>query len=436
MGFFASNMSSCSTSISPFTYEITRTYYYPLHPNSLPLPTSFGFRNFHFGPILVSMNVEKTEKVEIEEEKKPRFTWVEVGPNITETQKQAISQLPYKMTKRCKALMRQIICFSPEKTSLPLLLAAWVRIMKPRRADWLSVLKELERLDHPMLLEVAELALLEESFEANVRDYTKSINGYGKQNRLQDAENTLLAMKTRGLPCDQVILTALIHMYSKAGNLKLAEDTYEEMKLLGVPLDNRSYGAMVMAYVRAGMLDQGEFLLREMATQDIYARREVYKALLRAYSMIGDSEGAQRVFDAIQFAGIIPDVKLFGLLINAYLVAGESQKAYLAFESLRRAGFEPSDKCVSLILTAYETENKLNKALDLLMELERDGIVVGKEASEVLVRWFRKLGVVEEVELVLREYASKQSQLHVTYFLAQVQAFSWSPSITWLSWRS
>ncbi|KAF7139443.1 hypothetical protein RHSIM_Rhsim07G0027000 [Rhododendron simsii] len=128
-----------------------------------------------------------------------------------------------------------------------------------------------------------------------------------------------------------------------------------------------------------------------MATQEIYARREVYKALLRACSMTGDSEGAQRVFDAIQFAGIIPDVKLFGLLINAYL-----------------AGFEPSDKCIALILTAYETKNKLNKALDLLMELERDSIVVGKEALEVLVRWFRKLGVVEEVELVLREYASKQ----------------------------
>lgn len=93
-------------------------------------------------------------------------------------------------------------------------------------------------------------------------------------------------MKTRGLLCDQVILTALIHIYSKAGNLKLAKDTYEEMKLLGVPLDNRSYGAMVMAYVRAGVLDQGEFLRREMEAQEIYAKREVYKAVLRAYSML------------------------------------------------------------------------------------------------------------------------------------------------------
>ena len=256
--------------------------------------------------------------------------------------------------------------------------------------------------------QVAELALLEESFEANVRDYTKIIHGYAKQNRLQDAEDTLVAMKRRGFTRDQVILTALIHMYSKAGNLKLAEDTFEEMKLFGLPLDKRSYGSMIMAYIRVGMLDQGETSLGEMEALEIYAGREVYKALLRAYSMIGDDEGAQRVFDAIQFAAIIPDVKLCGLLKNANVVAGQSHKACVAFENLRRVGFEPSDKCVALILAAYEKENKLNKALDFLIDLERDGIIVGKEVSDVLVAWFRRLGVVEEVELVLKEYASKQ----------------------------
>ncbi|XP_057500169.1 pentatricopeptide repeat-containing protein At1g01970 [Actinidia eriantha] len=409
MGFFAYTMLSSSNSILTHTFEITRTHLYPSQRNSiLQNPTNFGFHKLHFRPLLVATKVEETEKIEIVEEERPRFRWVEIGPEITDTQKQAISQLPPKMTKRCKALMKQIICFSPEKTSLPLLLAAWVKIMKPRRNDWLSVLKELRRLNHPMLFEVAELALLEESFEANVRDYTKIIHGYAKQNRLQDAEDILLTMNRRGFACDQVTLTALIHMYSKAGNLKLAEDTFEEMKLLGVALDKRSYGSMIMAYVRAGMLDQGENLLREMEVQEIYAGREVYKALLRAYSMIGDSEGAQRVFDAIQFAGIIPDVKLCGLLINAYVVAGHSHKACVAFENLRRVGFEPSDKCVALILAAYEKESKLNKALDFLIDLERDGIIVGKEASDVLVAWFRRLGVVEEVELVLKEYALKQ----------------------------
>ncbi|KAK9265441.1 hypothetical protein L1049_012385 [Liquidambar formosana] len=58
------------------------------------------------------------------------------------------------------------------------------------------------------LQSVAELACLEESFEANIQDYIKLIDCYGKENRVQDAENTLLlAMKRRGFICDQVTLT-------------------------------------------------------------------------------------------------------------------------------------------------------------------------------------------------------------------------------------
>ncbi|XP_052194254.1 pentatricopeptide repeat-containing protein At1g01970 [Diospyros lotus] len=409
MGFFSCTMLSCSNSISPYTHEITRTHCFPFSKNwSSQIPKSLVSQKLHFWPPLVSASAEKTGKVEIGEEEKSKFKWVEIGPEITGAQKIAISQLPPKMSKRCKALMKQLICFSPEKTSISQLLASWVKIMKPSRADWLAVIKELAKMDHPMYFEVAELSLLEESFEANVRDYTKIIHGYAKQNRLQDAENILLAMKGRGFLCDQVTLTALIHMYSKAGNLKLAEDTFDEMKLLGVPLDKRSYGSMIMAYIRAGMLDRGENLLKEMESQQIPAGREVYKALLRAYSMIGDSEGAQRVFDAIQFAGVSPDIKLCGLLINAYVVAGQSLKASMAFENLRRAGLEPNDKCLCLMLSAYEKENKLSKALDFLINLESDGIMLGKESSQVLVGWFRRLGVVEEIELVLKEYALKQ----------------------------
>ena len=97
--------------------------------------------------------VDEIHKLESEREK-PRFRWVEVGYDITETQKQAISQLPPKMTKRCKAVMKQIICFSPQKGELSDMLAAWVRIMKPERADWLLVLKHLRILNHPLYIQV------------------------------------------------------------------------------------------------------------------------------------------------------------------------------------------------------------------------------------------------------------------------------------------
>ena len=39
--------------------------------------------------------------------------------------------------------------------------------------------------------------------------------------------------------------------------------------------------------------------------------------------------------------------------------------------------------------------------------------MVGKEALEMLVGWFGKLGLIKEVDLVLREYALKESDSKV-----------------------
>ncbi|KAF6156186.1 hypothetical protein GIB67_010650 [Kingdonia uniflora] len=393
---------ACNT-LSQIHLNITKTpHRHPLKP--LHLQT--------FTPIKLSLH--QTHRVTTDDGSEgQKFKWVEIGPNITQPQNQEISKLPFKMSKRCKALMKQIICFNPSQKSqseseLWGLLDAWVKVMKPRRADWLVVLKEMSKSEHPLLFEVIKFAFLEESFEANTRDYTKLIDNYAKKNQLQGAENIVQDMKIRGFTCDQVTLTVLIHMYSKAGNLNRAEETFEEIKLLGLPLDKRSYGSMIMAYIRAGMNERGESVLREMEAQEMYAGTEIYKALLRAYSTAGDINGAQRVFDSIQFAGIAPDTRICALLMNAYMVAGDSEGVRSVFVNLRSAGLEPNDKCVTIMLSVYEKENKLNMALELLMDLERDGIMVGEEASEVLAKWFRRLGVVKEVELVLREYANRE----------------------------
>lgn len=125
-----------------------------LRENSLwKNPSYFDFHKHHFDSVLVGVGMEVVVE-EVVEENHKRFRWVEIGHDITEEQKQAISKLPFKMAKRCKAVMRQIICFSVEKGNTSDLLGAWVKIMKPTRGDWLSVLKELKRMDHPLYLEV------------------------------------------------------------------------------------------------------------------------------------------------------------------------------------------------------------------------------------------------------------------------------------------
>lgn len=123
-------------------------------------PVKWGYRSFHFTPVLATINAEQMRTPKVREEK-PRFKWIEIGPNITEKQNLAMVQLLPKMTKRCKAVMKQIICFSSQKGSLSELLAAWVRIMNPKRADWLAVLKQLKIMEHPLYFEVWLFPLLD-----------------------------------------------------------------------------------------------------------------------------------------------------------------------------------------------------------------------------------------------------------------------------------
>jgi hypothetical protein len=144
MGTYACNMLIYPNSTYPLINEIRKTFYFPLRNSTLQTPREFRFGKLHCQ--LVASNVEDIGKPENEAEN-PRFKWVEIGTDITEAQKKAIAKLPPLMTKRCKAIMKQIICFSPQNVSLPDLVAAWVRIMKPKRADWLVVIKELKTMD-------------------------------------------------------------------------------------------------------------------------------------------------------------------------------------------------------------------------------------------------------------------------------------------------
>ena len=83
----------------------------------------------------------------------PRFRWDAFG---SDSQERAIRGLSPKLPSRCKALMTRVVCLSPGDENLGALLAYWVKAMKPKRADWLLVLKELKAMESPLLAEVSD----------------------------------------------------------------------------------------------------------------------------------------------------------------------------------------------------------------------------------------------------------------------------------------
>lgn len=154
MAFSVSSSSNLSSKAStPIYDQLCKNSIFPKH-------TTVNGKKSNLYSLLVlssTSTVEGERSVAKEEElEKPKFRWVRKDAILTEEQKQVLSKLPLKMTNRCKVLMKQIICFSTEnESSVSPMLAAWVKGTKPQRADWLSVLKELERLHHPLYFEVS-----------------------------------------------------------------------------------------------------------------------------------------------------------------------------------------------------------------------------------------------------------------------------------------
>jgi len=87
---------------------------------------------------------------------RPRFRWDTFGSDLTEPQQRAVRGLSPKLPNRCKALVARVVCLCPGDESLGALLAYWVKAMKPKRADWLLVLKELKAMESPLLAEVSD----------------------------------------------------------------------------------------------------------------------------------------------------------------------------------------------------------------------------------------------------------------------------------------
>lgn len=326
--------------------------------------------------------------------------WAEVADKIHETGEIFWPQEPKPVSGKCKLVTERILSLKEEDNPSPVL-AEWVELLQPYRIDWITLLDGLKDKNSRLYFKVAELVLGEESFQTNIRDYSKLIEAHAQENRLDDAERILKKMNENGILPDILTFTILVHMYSKAGNLEKAKEAFENLRSVGFQPDMRIYNSMIMAYVNSGEPKLGESLMREMEARDMKPTKEIYMALLRSFAQRGDFGGAQRIATTMQFAGFQPTLESCTLLVEAFGQFGDPDQARSNFDYVIKVGLRPDDRCVASMIAAYRKNNLLDNALNLLLEMEKDGFEPGVSTYSVLVDWLGKLQLVDEAEHLL-----------------------------------
>ncbi|KAL0351861.1 UNVERIFIED_CONTAM: protein NUCLEAR FUSION defective, mitochondrial [Sesamum calycinum] len=302
--------------------------------------------------------------------------WVKVADKVHKSSEVMWPQEPKPISGRCKLVTDKILSLQEADDPAPLL-REWIGLLQPSRVDWIAFLDRLKEQNSHIYFKIAELVLGEESFHANVRDYSKLIDSLAKENRLEDAERILTKMNENGILPDVITLTIVVHMYCKSGNLDRAKEAFESSRAHGFQPDMKVYNSMIRAYVNAGQPKLGESLMREMETRDIKPTKEIYMALLRSFAQVGDVNGADRISTTMQFAGFQPSQESCALMVEACERAGNLDQARHNFDQMMKLGHKPDDRCTASMIAAYEKKNLLDKALNLLLELEKDGIEPG-----------------------------------------------------------
>ncbi|KAL8171983.1 hypothetical protein V2J09_023787 [Rumex salicifolius] len=362
-----------------------------------------------------SMAVEKMKVVSLPKRKgKNKYSiygldlsdpkWKDVADKLHEADEVLWPKEAKPITGKCKLVTEKILSMEKEEDPFPLL-AEWVELLQPSRADWDSLLQRLQERNAGFYYKVVEHVLDEPTFETNIRDFSKLIDAYAKENRLEDVERILAKMSEKGIQPDILILTILVHTYSKVNNVERAKQAYETLKIHGFKPNKQLYTSMIMAYVNVGQPYLGELLTREMETRNINPSEEVYLALLRAFAQQGEVNSAQRISNSMQLGGFQPSLESCTLLVEACARAGEMIRARINFDYMLKSGFKPDDKSVAAMLDAYKFKNALDKALDLLLQLEKQGFVPGVATYTALLDWLAEMQLIDEAEQVLDKIA-------------------------------
>ncbi|PNY10944.1 pentatricopeptide repeat-containing protein [Trifolium pratense] len=335
--------------------------------------------------------------------------WEQVADRIHEAGEVLWPKEAKPITGKCKQVTERILALKEEDgdDSLLTLLAEWIELLQPARVDWFNLLERLKNQNSPLYFKVAEKVLTEDSFQTNISDYSRLIDMYAKENRIDDTERMLEKMNENGIQPDTSIASVLVHMYSKIGNLEGAEEAFKILSSHGFQPDSKVYNSMIIAYINAGEPTKGETLMRQMETRDIQPTKEIYMALLRYYSQCGDFDRASRTSTSMQFAGHQQTLETCTLLIEAAAAAVDChvEKVSSNFDHMVQLGHKPNDRCAAAMIRAYERTNSLDKALDLLLTLEKDGFEPGVATYSVLMEWMAKMQLVDETEQILNKIA-------------------------------
>lgn len=194
---------------------------------------------------------------------------------------------------------------------------------------------------------------------------------FGTEEQLKEAHNLEKEFSwERELPTWNLIMDT----YCKAGKMERAKQEFEKMCVSGVSPDAHTFGILIDGYMKNGQPKEAKKQLELMKKYNVHPDVTIFNSLINGFTRLNMQGWEQEVFDLMKKYKVSPDHITYTVLIRNCVVNNNLSEVFVLFQSMKHNNIEPDVRAYNALLGAYYKFRLNHLGLQLLSEMEQDGI--------------------------------------------------------------
>ncbi|XP_071921486.1 pentatricopeptide repeat-containing protein At5g40400 isoform X2 [Coffea arabica] len=210
------------------------------------------------------------------------------------------------------------------------------------------------------------------------------LNGLSKMNYGDKCWEIYGMLGRIGLHPNTCTFNILIHVVCKEGDVNKVNKFLEKMEEEGFDPDIVTYNMLMDSYSKKERLKDAIYLYHIMFRRGVVPDLLTYTALINGFCKGGNVSVAHQLFSTMIHRGLKPDLRAFNTLLVGYCKEGMMQEARSLLHDMIGDGIHPDEFSSRMLVEGYHKQGSLISALNLVVELQRFGILVSQDVYDYL----------------------------------------------------
>ncbi|ONK79506.1 uncharacterized protein A4U43_C01F7050 [Asparagus officinalis] len=248
--------------------------------------------------------------------------------------------------------------------------------------------------------------------ECTTVTYNAIIDGYGKQECLEEMENKSLSSMLEAGSClpDVVTMNSIIDAYGNNERIIEMEKWYDEFQHMGIDPDVTTFNILVKSYGKAAMYEKMDSVMKFMKERFFSPSTITFNLIIECFGRVKNIEKMEYYFRLMKVQGFKPNSITYCSLVNAYSRAGFLEKVPAMIRQIDNSDVVLDTAFFNCVINAYGQAGDINIMEEMLLLMKEKKCNPDSITFSTMIQAYRRMGMDEaarELEIMLNDHKTK-----------------------------